>query len=183
MLTGARAVKRVNTRRHEDGSALMVAMLMLVLMGMIGIASLDTVMRDRQVAGFQTRSHTALYAADAGVATATSILAQTLNSTETTGVGDLETVTPALPVTSLGDAYTYPYGQPSFKSDPAAANPIHYLGKGKPCDGTFGGMSIEVGSPAHWFETLWEIRVQGQTADQTPSRIQATSAVCFPFGG
>ena len=52
--------------RREGGAALLVAMLMLVLMGMIGLASMDTVMRDRQVAGFQNLAQTALYAADAG---------------------------------------------------------------------------------------------------------------------
>ena len=54
-------------RRHERGAALFVAVLMLSLMGIIGLASMDTVMRDRQVAGFQSRARTALYAAEAGI--------------------------------------------------------------------------------------------------------------------
>ena len=56
-----------NRAKREGGAALLMSMLMLVLMGMIGLASLDTVMRDRQVAGFQSLSQTALYAADAAV--------------------------------------------------------------------------------------------------------------------
>jgi len=43
--------------------------MMLVLMGLIGIAALDTMTKDRQVAGFQNRARLAFYAADAGVAT------------------------------------------------------------------------------------------------------------------
>ena len=48
--------------------ALLMTMLLLILMGMIGLASLDTVMRDRQVAGYQNLAQTAHYAADAGLA-------------------------------------------------------------------------------------------------------------------
>ena len=46
--------------RREGGAALLMAMLMLVLMGMIGLASLDAVMRDRQASGFQNLSQSAL---------------------------------------------------------------------------------------------------------------------------
>ena len=62
------------SRKREGGVALLVAMMMLVLMGMIGLASLETVMRDRQVTGFQTMAQSALYAADAGVADSLDIL-------------------------------------------------------------------------------------------------------------
>ncbi|NNL67664.1 MAG: hypothetical protein HKP30_15545, partial [Myxococcales bacterium] len=55
-------------RRREQGAALLVAVLILALMGVIGLSSLDTATRDRQVAGFQSRAQTALYAAEAGVA-------------------------------------------------------------------------------------------------------------------
>ena len=54
-------------RRGEGGAALLIAVLFLALMGVIGLASLDTVTRDRQVAGYQSRAQTALYAAEAGV--------------------------------------------------------------------------------------------------------------------
>ena len=52
--------------------SIVVKTLLLVLMAMIGMASLDTVMRSRQVVGFQNMAQTALYAADAGVAITTS---------------------------------------------------------------------------------------------------------------
>ena len=52
-------------RKREGGAILLVSMLMLVLMGMIGLSSLNTVMSDRQGAGFQIRAESARYAADA----------------------------------------------------------------------------------------------------------------------
>ena len=59
-------MRRRSHDRRERGSALLVAMLMLALMGIIGIASLETVTRDRQVAGYGNLAQSALYAADAG---------------------------------------------------------------------------------------------------------------------
>jgi hypothetical protein len=52
-------------RRREQGSALFLAVMMLVLMGFLGLAALDRVTRDEQVAGFQNRARTAFYAAEA----------------------------------------------------------------------------------------------------------------------
>ena len=50
--------------------ALFVTVLMLVFMTAIAFAALDTVARDRQVAGLQNRSRNAFYAAEAAVAEA-----------------------------------------------------------------------------------------------------------------
>ena len=44
---------RARNERREEGLALFVTVLMLVLMGGIALAALDTVTRDRQVAGLQ----------------------------------------------------------------------------------------------------------------------------------
>ena len=54
-------------RRGETGSALFIAVMMLVLMGFLGLAALERVSSDEQVAGFQNRQRTAFYAAEAGV--------------------------------------------------------------------------------------------------------------------
>ena len=43
-----------------------IAVLLLAMLGVIGLASMETVTRDRQVAGFQNRGRVALYAAEAG---------------------------------------------------------------------------------------------------------------------
>ena len=60
----------VNCRRREEGAALLVAVLLLALMGIVGLASMETVTRDRQVAGYQSRAQTALYAAEGGISQA-----------------------------------------------------------------------------------------------------------------
>ena len=90
-------------RRSERGSAMLVAVLMMVLMALIGISALETVSRDRQVAGYQFRKKAAFYAAEAGVATA-------LESLLTGGA-------PAVPSTELGDDTIHPHGQPRFSFD------------------------------------------------------------------
>ena len=69
--------------RLEQGSALLIAVLMLVLMGLIGIAALDAVTRDGQVAGYLNRKKVAFFAAEAGVAKAL----ETLNNNLTPTVG------------------------------------------------------------------------------------------------
>ena len=69
-------MRRRSENHRERGSALLVAMLMLALMGIIGIASLETVARDRQVAGFGNLAQSALYAADAGIAESLDLLRQ-----------------------------------------------------------------------------------------------------------
>ena len=56
--------------RREAGSALIITVLLLLLLGVIGLSALDTVTRDQQVAGAQNRSTAALYAAEAGLAQA-----------------------------------------------------------------------------------------------------------------
>ena len=63
-------MRRSPNTKSEAGAALIVTMLLLVLMGLIGIAAMDTVAQDRKVAGFQTQSKMALYAAEAGLSDA-----------------------------------------------------------------------------------------------------------------
>ena len=55
-----------NQNRSEQGTALMVTMLVLALVAIVGLASMETVTRDRQVAGYQSRSRVALYADNPG---------------------------------------------------------------------------------------------------------------------
>ena len=58
-----------NTKR-EGGAALIVTVMLLVLMGMIGIAAMETVTQDRRVAGFQTQTSETNSAVDAGCSVA-----------------------------------------------------------------------------------------------------------------
>ena len=51
-------------RTHQEGAALFVSVMILALMGALGIMAFNTVLVDRQVAGFQNRAKTAFYAAN-----------------------------------------------------------------------------------------------------------------------
>ena len=82
-------------RRYEDGAALLVAVLILALMGIIGLSSMETVTRDRQVAGYQSRAQTALYAAEAGVAFGMGLLRRDAQDLAEQGVGALEDYDPS----------------------------------------------------------------------------------------
>jgi Tfp pilus assembly protein PilX len=165
--------------RGEQGIALIVAVLMLVMMGMIGLASLETVTQDRQVAGSQSRARAALWAAEAGLQTARGTL---FTASLPQGIAALNNFAPALATTSLGDAALYPYGLPSFSADPAAAQPIDYLGAGTPCDAWVTSLEqAGSGSQAVWRDSLWDLRVRGQTTDGADARLQAMGTRCYPY--
>ena len=149
--------------------ALLMTMLLLILMGIIGLASLDTVMRDRQVAGYQNLAQTALYAADAGIAESLDIL-----RTEMVGAalasGDCLDAT--LPTTSLG-------GGVAYGPDPSApTNQICMLASAEPCAEIDG--SIEQGQPVYLY-TVWNVRVRGSAPGGASSRVQATAERCHAF--
>jgi len=146
-------------RKREEGAALLVAVLMLVLMGLIGLASLDTVTQDRRVAGFQSRARAAFYAADAGVGNAKSLVRTAAD----------RTVTPAFPTKNLGDAATYPNGQPSYQGDPAYANAVRYVKDGPPWAQ---GGDLRVGKQ-RLVNTLWQVNVEGNTTDGAMAKIES----------
>jgi Tfp pilus assembly protein PilX len=144
--------------RRESGSALLVTVMLLLMLGLVGLAALNTTTRDRQVAGFQNRKRIALYAAEAGVAEALETL--------TTGS------TPAVSTTTLGDATLFPHGQPSYQPDPTAAQPIEDLG-----DAPFPGMSLNLGQgglPTYQLN-YWRVRVQGNAPGGSVARLEAVS--------
>ena len=163
-------------RRREEGSALIVAMMMLVMMGLIGLASLQTVGADRKVAGFRVRTTTAFAAADAGVSAAMGQLRSDIGFIRSGGIATLTGYNPAFADTALGDATSYPAGQPQFGADPAATGAIQYLGRGEMCDWV-----TSLDEKVIWQKTLWDIRVEGQTASGTANQIQAVAGVCRPF--
>ena len=146
-------------QRGERGSALFVAMMLLMMMGLIGFAALDTVTRDLQVAGFQNRKRTAFYAAEAGIAMALDQLRASGN--------------PAVPPANLSDAATYPYGQPSYALDPSAATPVEDLGLG-----AVSGMNLAIGGGGPSFAVrYWRVRVEGQAPGGSRSRLEAVAGV------
>ncbi len=145
-------------RRGQEGSALLIAVLMLVLMGLIGIAALDAVTRDRQVAGYLNRKKLAFYAAEAGVAEALESLKNDL--------------TPSLTPTSLGDSTIHPYGRPSYRPDPTVANPIESLGLGG-----MSGMNLNIGQGgAPTFQlSYWRVNVQGDAPGGSVARLEVAA--------
>lgn len=141
-----------SNRRYQGGAAMFVAVLMLVLMGALGLAALEGAGQDRQIAGFQNRSNTAFYAAEAAVAQARQVVR---DDSTPDGPGKL-------PVTNLGDAALYDREAvlPSYGPDPAMAvvNPTGILDLNKTgpvpgVDGRVGGAGLTV--------SYWQINVQG----------------------
>ena len=179
-------------RRREAGAALIVAVLLLAMLGVIGLASMEAVTRDRQVAGFQNRARVAMYAADAGVANAVGIIRAQAQALAPGGEAALVSFNPAFPgqsgvaMQTLGSQFPAP-GSPSYGMDPNASNPlntaapaqaIRYIGRGSPCPGWV--MSGDVGS-VQWREAIWDIRVVGSAPGGGNVAIQAAAANCHPY--
>ena len=154
---------------HQEGAALFVAVLVLALMGALGIMAFNTVLVDRQVAGFQNRANTAFYAAEAAAATGRSLLRSVGSRSDT----------PALPTSTLGDVGLYDREPtlPSYSGDPAEVNPIRYLRDG----GRAGGMGVEVGGQSFVY-TLWQINVQGQSPGGSTARIEVVETKVLDQG-
>lgn len=141
-------------RRREQGAAMFIAVLLLVLMGAMGLAAVEMAGRDRQAAGFQNRTRGAFYAAEAGAAHGRSLI-RTVGS---------RADTPPLPQTNLGDLgagnlYDYETQLPQYYGDPAFADPIRYARDGS----VAGGMNLQEGG-TKFVNTLWQINVVGQSA-------------------
>ncbi len=183
-------------RRSERGSTLLIAVLIVALMGVLGTAAMNTVTRDRQVAGYQGRSQTSFYAAEAGVAFAMGILRRDAQALATGGEGALLSFNPSVgsppdfptgTATALGGGDFPAPGSPTFVTDPDARDPnntgnpaqaIRYIGRGEPCEGWV--MSSDVGS-VQWAEAIWDIRVRGSNPGGTVVNIQATGSSCHPY--
>ncbi len=183
-------------RRSEQGSTLLIALLIMALMGVVGTAAMNTVTRDRQVAGFQSRTQTALYAAEAGVAFAMGILRRDAQGLAAGGEGALQDFNPSVgsppdfptgTTIALGGSDFPAPGPPEFSTDPDARDPnatsnpaqaIRYIGRGEPCEGWV--MSSGVGS-VQWAEAVWDIRVRGANPGGTVVNIQATGSNCHPY--
>ncbi len=156
-------------RRRESGAALLVAVLLLALMGIVGLASLDTVMRDRQVAGFSSNAQTALYAADAGVAASLDIIRQEIVGA---ALAPGDCLTTVLPQTALPNASSY-------RPDPTApTNQICMMASAEPCSEI--DASIELGQPVYLY-TVWNVRSEGLAPGGTAVRVHATAERCHAF--
>jgi hypothetical protein len=157
---------KIRDPRREGGSALVVTVLLLVLLGVIGLSALDTVTRDQQVAGFQNRARLAFYAAEAGVADAKDRLRAVFSTDATVNFPDMANAR------QLGDAATFPHGQPDYFADPDAPAGVEFMDAGAMDLG--GGHDLREGSE-QWFNTLWRIRVTGRAPGNTRSCIDCVA--------
>jgi hypothetical protein len=158
-------------RAHrEQGSALFIAVGVLVLMGFMGIAALDSVSKDGEIAGLQNQSRTSLFAAQAGLNLGRSFVGDN-------NVVDERTDLPPFPSQGapslLGDLglYDREMVRPQFFGDPAEADPIKYEKEGKLAPGTDireGGQKL--------VETLWKISVTGQSPNGSRTRLEVMEA-------
>ncbi|MHC4447467.1 MAG: hypothetical protein ACYSXF_06775 [Planctomycetota bacterium] len=166
----------MNTRssRREAGTALFVSVLLMVLIGALGLAALDTIAVDRQVSGVQNRSLAAFWAAEAAVAQARDLVVRRgEEGTTFTYPADFPSV--GAP-TNLGDAALSSYfrlGLPLYYADPdpALVNPIKFLRQGSGRIAAQGGNLVE--GKQKPVEGFWQINVMGQTADGTTRRLEA----------
>jgi hypothetical protein len=167
-------------RRRESGSALIITVLVMLLLGAIGISALDTVMRDQQVAGFQNRSGTAFYAAEAGVAVAKDLVRRNvLSGTERLSFADSSTAV------TIGDTSLYPDGQPVYYGSPepgSGEDAIESLDESLKIAGA-AGSDMRQGMGPSWNNfALWKIRVAGQTPEGAVSRIEVVTLNQVPGG-
>jgi hypothetical protein len=170
-------VERTASRR-ERGSALFVAVMMLVLMGFLGLAALERVGSDEQIAGYQTRARTAFYAAQAGVAEARTLVKDPATLTSRSRPFH----TQAVPET-IGDVALYDREEgnlPRYYGDAGATNviddtevlgPIGWIGRTtKPPE----GWDIRVGGRAPT-KSFWQMTVIGESPDGSSSRQQGVA--------
>lgn len=165
-------------KRREGGAALLIAMMMMALAGLVGMASLDTVMRDRQVAGYSSLAQSALYAADAGVAHGLDLLRQEITGLALTA-GDCLTATL---VDAAVSARTLTNGA-YYENDPDSPDgtQICMLAAAEPCEQ--GGMplgSLDWGQ-AIYMKTVWNVRVQGVAPGGATAQVMVTAERCHAF--
>jgi hypothetical protein len=157
-------------------------MLILFLMTVLALSSMGTVMRDRQVAGSQTRARTALYAAEAGIARAEGLL-RSSPPTASAGIGGLTSYTSTFPTNASPEVLGSGTRAPSFHADPGHAG-IEYMTAGGKCweGDPAGAMSENIGgqNPV-WRDALWDVRVKGITPDGTEKIVQALVTSCHPY--
>jgi len=145
--------------RGEGGAALLVTMMILIALALLGMTTLQTVMSDQQVSGYQTRSRMAFQAAEAGLA----VVRGSLDGTNT----------PTIAAVSLADAATYPHGQPSYGPDPNIAQPVTDMGAS-----AAQGMNLRIGGGGPKYQLqYWRVNVQGTAPGGSVSRVEMVAGV------
>jgi hypothetical protein len=161
------------TSRREAGMALFLSVLLLVLMGALGLAALDTIAVDRQVSGVQNRILAAFWAGEAAAEQGRDLVVR--SAEEGTNFNYPADFPSAGAPGTLGDSALSDYfrlGLPVFYADPdpALGNPIRFLRSGSGRIAAQGGNIVE--GKQKPVEGLWQINVVGQTADGTSTRLE-----------
>lgn len=164
--------------RREEGSALIITVMLLLLLGVIGLSALDTVTRDQQVAGFQNRSTAAFYAAEAGLAQAKDEVRRNYNYAV---IGEEITTfaTYGAPA-EFGDTSLYPQGRPKYYADPDVADPLKAMEPVSTPGG--GGSNMRMGGASWGYSAPYKLRVVGETADQAKAKLEAVVLNRIPGG-
>ena len=146
------------SRKRQQGSALLIAMLVMVMMGIVGFAALEAVTRDQRVAGFLKRKKTAFFAAEAGVSAA--LHALRVNED------------PTFSAATVGDGSWFQHGLPTYEMDTSAGASSSDLGLG-----ALPGMNLQIGqnNTPKFTIRYWEVNVKGEAFGGTVSRIQFAS--------
>ena len=146
-------------------------MLLMALLGVAGMASMETVTRDRQSAGHMGAVQAAFYAADAAVSESLDLLrTEVLSSAITPG----DCLGQGIPSGSL------PNGAAYGPDATAATDEICMAGIAEDCDELVS--SAELGGTSFRY-TVWNLRTQGTGTAGGVSRIQANARRCHAFGG
>jgi Tfp pilus assembly protein PilX len=144
--------------KRQQGSALLIVMLVMAMMGLIGFAALEAVTRDQRVAGFMKRKKIAFFAAEAGVSAA--LHALRINND------------PTFAQATVGNASWFEHGLPTYELDTSSGAASTNLGTG-----AFPGMNMQIAqnNAPKFTIRYWEVNVKGEAVGGTISRVQFTS--------
>ncbi len=149
-------------RRREEGAALLVAIMLMVFMGVIGLAAMDVVTQDKQVAGTLKRTKTAFYAAEAGIAVGRNSVRLASNKFDP----------PVLATTNVGTASDFPHStQPQYRGDPNFTGTTPHIRHLR--DMPLEGFGLDSGFVAAY----WAINVQGDGPSGGVSRVEVESRI------
>jgi len=171
-----RHTRRVHGRR-ESGSALVVAVLLLIVVSALAMSSMQTVASDQQVAGFQKQEHLAFYAAEAGAVAAREVVrGMGGRSEKPTYPADYpNAASPQL----IGEAADFPNSpQPRFYADPAVVPAIGYVGEGAMCTE---GCNITLGG-VKYNHTRWKANVVGESPSGDTRRVELVATRLLAVG-
>ena len=153
--------RRLIVDNRKQGIALITVMMILALVATLALSTMESTMRDNQVAGVQMRGRIAFQAAEAGLAVALSTV--------------IDSVTPTLANSNIGVAGDYPMGQPSYQLNPNVTSSIENLGS-QPAP----GMSLNINGNGPKFQLqMWRIHVEGSEPRGMTARVEAAAVALW----